>query len=190
MNIVFYIAALVAIVTTFMVITRKNAVHALLYMVVSLLAVAVIFFLLGAPYLAAFEVITYAGAILVLFIFVVMMLNLGKETEKQEAKWFSLKAWIGPGIFALILLAELVYVFSSGIDWGGDLTVISPQEVGIAMYGPYVLGVEMAAMLLMAGVIGAYHIGNEKQKEYHRFLKPKEEDELKSEEKQQKTEVL
>ncbi|HLR37797.1 MAG TPA: NADH-quinone oxidoreductase subunit J [Chitinophagaceae bacterium] len=183
MNIIFYIAAIVAIITTIMVITRKNAVHALLYMIVSLLSVAVIFYLLGAPYLAAFEVITYAGAILVLFIFVVMMLNMGKAAERQEAKWFNLSSWLGPGIFSLILLGELIYVFSASGDLGSQTTVISAHEVGQAVFGPYVLGVEMVAMLLMAGVVGAYHIGSEKQKEYHRYLRKKE-DEVELDEKQ------
>src|SRR5690625_4788402 len=98
MNIIFYIAAIVAIIATFRVITGKNAVHSLLYLIVSLLSVSVIFFLLGAPFIAALEVIVYAGAIMILFIFVVMMLNRGEEAAKQEKEWFNAKAWIGPGI--------------------------------------------------------------------------------------------
>ena len=77
MEVAFYIAAIVAIVSTVLTITRLNAVHALLYLIVSLLAVAVVFYALGAPFVAALEVIIYAGAIMVLFVFVVMMLNLG-----------------------------------------------------------------------------------------------------------------
>ena len=61
--------------------------HALLYLVVSLLSVALIFFMLGAPFAAALEVIVYAGAIMVLFVFVVMMLNLGPQTAAQERQW-------------------------------------------------------------------------------------------------------
>ena len=82
----FYIAALVGVVSTGMVITRLNAVHALLYLIVSLLAVALIFFLLGAPFVAALEVIIYAGAIMVLFLFVVMMLNQGPPAVVQERR--------------------------------------------------------------------------------------------------------
>ena len=79
MDAVFYLAAVIAILATVMVITRLNAVHALLYLIVSLLSVAVVFYTLGAPFIAALEVIIYAGAIMVLFVFVVMMLNLGKK---------------------------------------------------------------------------------------------------------------
>ena len=76
---VFYISAAIAIVSTFLAISRMNAIHALLNLIVSLLAVAVIFFTLGAPFVAALEVIVYAGAIMVVFVFVVMMLNAGEK---------------------------------------------------------------------------------------------------------------
>ncbi len=81
MAIAFYLASLVAIVATIRVITNASPVHALLYMVISLLAVAMIFFCLGAPFAGALEIIVYAGAIMILFVFAVMMLNLGEETR-------------------------------------------------------------------------------------------------------------
>ena len=80
MTTVFYIAAAVAVFSTLMAITRANAVHALLYMITSLLSASLIFFLLGAPYVAALQAIVYAGAIMVLFVFVIMMLNQGPES--------------------------------------------------------------------------------------------------------------
>ena len=82
MNVLFYISAVVAILATLMAISRAHPVHALLYLIVSLLAVALVFFTLGAPFVAALEVITYAGAIMVLFLFVVMMLNLGPGNDR------------------------------------------------------------------------------------------------------------
>ena len=83
MNTVFYISAAVALASTVMVITRRKAVHALLYLIVSLLAVAVVFYALGAPFVAALEVLIYAGAIMVLFVFVIMLLNLGPEAAAR-----------------------------------------------------------------------------------------------------------
>jgi NADH-quinone oxidoreductase subunit J len=79
MEIAFYLAAAIAIYATVRVITNTNPVHALLSLIVSLLAVAMIFFMLGAPFAGALEVIVYAGAIMVLFVFVVMMLNMGSH---------------------------------------------------------------------------------------------------------------
>ncbi len=161
MTTMLHLAAAVAIVSTAMVVTRRDAVHALLYLVVSLLAVALVFFALGAPFVAALEVIVYAGAIMVLFLFVVMMLNLGKGAAVHEALWLPPRIWRGPAILSLLLLAELAYVLARGPVPGappGPPTV-GPKEVAIALYGPYVVGVELASMLLLAGLAGAWHLG-------------------------------
>jgi NADH-quinone oxidoreductase subunit J len=160
MNLVFYLSAAVSVVATLMVITRVNAVHALLYMIVSLLSVALIFFTLGAPFVAALEVIIYAGAIMVLFVFVVMMLNLGPQASDQERQWLELSSWRGPAILAILLLALLLYIFI--ISPAGNTsapTGVEPRQVSLALFGPYLLGVELASFLLLAGLVGAYHLG-------------------------------
>jgi NADH-quinone oxidoreductase subunit J len=159
MNEVFYISAAIAILSTVMVITRLHVVHALLYFIVSLLSVAVIFFVLGAPFVAALEVIIYAGAIMVLFVFVIMMLNLGPQSVKQEREWLNLKIWIGPGILSAVLIAELMYLFVRHESEASGVVMVSPKQLGITLFSQYALGVELASLLLMAGLIGAYHIG-------------------------------
>ena len=83
----FYIAGVIAVISTLAVVLQTNIVHALLYMVVSLLSVAVICYVLGAPFAAMLEAIVYAGAIMVLFLFVIMMLNLGQHTRDEERSW-------------------------------------------------------------------------------------------------------
>lgn len=176
MDFTFYLAAAVALISTVMVITRANPVHALLYMILSLLSVAVIFYTLGAPFIAALEVITYAGAIMVLFVFVVMLLNLGPQTLSTERQWLKPGAWIGPGFLALILLAELIYLFAGtgGVVTGAE---ISPKQVSVALFGTYLLGVELASMLLLAGLVGAYHLGRRMQEPKSEALaQPKPED--------------
>lgn len=170
MNIIFYIASIIAFVATVMVVTRKNAVHALLYLIVSLLAVSVIFFISGAPFVAALEVIVYAGAIMVLFVFAIMMLNLGKDSTQQESKLLSFGAWIIPAFLCLVLLCELIYVFYSYDTQHYAVVEIGAAEVSDSLFGGYVLAVELTGMLLMSGIVGAYHIGKEKKREYHRYL--------------------
>jgi NADH-quinone oxidoreductase subunit J len=170
MVVLFYISAIVAVVSTVMVITRYNAVHALLYLVVSLLSAASIFFLLGAPFVAALEIIIYAGAIMVLFIFVIMMLNLGKQSTAQEKSWLEPNMWIGPSILAVILGVEMIYIIFSGTGTVSGVHEIPPRTVALNLYGPYLIGVELAAMLLLAGIIGAYHLGRRKRTAMHRFL--------------------
>jgi NADH-quinone oxidoreductase subunit J len=155
---VFYTVSAVSVIATVLAVTRKNAMHALFYLIVSLLGVAVILFMLGAPFAAALEVIIYAGAIMVFFIFVVMMLNTADIERLKKRRSVTTANIVGPAFLTAILAAELVYILV-----GGDMHVVpqevSPKKVGIALYGPYVLGVELASMLLLAGLVGAYHLG-------------------------------
>ncbi len=95
MELAFYASALVAIYSTLRVISTSNPMHALLNLIISLIAVAMIFFCLGAAFAGALQVIVYAGAIMVLFVFVVMMLNLG-SAQAQEKKWLTPMTWGGP----------------------------------------------------------------------------------------------
>ena len=154
----FYVAATVSLVSTIFAVTRYNASHALIYLIISLLASAIIFFLLGAPFAAVLEVVIYAGAIMVLFVFVVMMLNLGARGVNQEHEWLRPSMWIFPALLTLVLFFEIVYVLSSdGAVLPGQ--VVGPKQVGMVLFGPYVLAVEISSMLLLAGLVGAYHLG-------------------------------
>lgn len=156
--ILFYIAAAIALFATVFALTRSNAAHALIYLIVSLLAIAVIFFLLGAPFAAALEVVIYAGAIMVLFVFVIMMLNLGEEGNAIERQRMHPAVWIVPAILSAVLLAEMVVLLAK-FDSASTGALISAKQVGLTLFGPYVLAVEIASMLLMAGLVGAYHVG-------------------------------
>jgi NADH-quinone oxidoreductase subunit J len=176
MTTLFYISSFIAIAATIMVITRYQPIHALLYLVVSFMAVAMIFLSLGAPFVAALEVILYAGAIIVLLIFVVMMLNLGGEAAKQEKQWLQPKIWIGPSILALILLGEMVALLLKGADTNMNLPPVDVRRVSLALYREYIIAVELAGFLLMAGVVGAAHIGKHKKKHLHRFLQEENND--------------
>jgi len=151
-NAVFALSGIVAVAATVMMITRRNAVHALLYLVVSLLASAVIMFVLGAAFVAALEVIVYAGAIMVLFVFVIMLI--GPESIPIPGR-----AWFGPSVLSIVLLAELGWVLAQGSLMGQPAVEVGPKQVGMALFGPYILGAEIAAFLLLAGLVGAFHLG-------------------------------
>lgn len=175
LQLTFYSAALLAIVASLKVVTGKNTVHALLYLVVSLLAVAVCFYLMGAPFAAGLEVIVYAGAILVLFVFAIMMFGLGQDETLYApsvdgnvgdstdgsinvSKVNQFNLWFGPFLLALLLLIELIFAINSGeIQARLTANTIDAKQVGILLYGPYVLAVEIASFLLLAGLIGGYH---------------------------------
>lgn len=159
MTVVFYISALIAVFATLAAITRMNPVHAILYFILSLLAVGVIFFVLGAPFVAALIVIINAGAIMVLFVFIIMMVNRGRHTIEEERKWTQPWAWIAPEFLAVILFGELIYVLyhaSQGGTTGSE--IIAPEQVGLALFGPYLLAVELVSIILLVGLLGAHHL--------------------------------
>lgn len=160
MNSVFYISAAVAIVSTVLMLTRLSAVHALLYLILSLLSVAVIFYVSGAPFAAGLELIIYAGAIMVLFVFVVMLLNLGDRTSAQEHSWLAPGMWVGPAVLASILAVEVAYFLLHEPAQSLAPRAIAPKVVGVALFGPYMAGVELASMLLTAALVGACHLGS------------------------------
>jgi len=159
MELLFYIAATVSVVATIRVIAHFHAVHALLYLIVMLLSLAIIFFLLGAPFAAALEIIIYAGAIMVLFVFVIMLLNQGPLTVNQERAWLRPRMWLGPSVLALALLGVVGFILLSSDEPFIESMPVGPKDVSISLYGPYVIALELASMLLLPGLIGAYHLG-------------------------------
>jgi NADH-quinone oxidoreductase subunit J len=98
-----------------------------------------------------------------------MMLNVGLERE-MEKKWLTPRMWIIPSILALILLIDFIWMLHKlNIQESGG-QIILPKEVGISLFSTYLIGVEIAAILLLAGIVGAYHLGRQKKKVMHRFL--------------------
>ena len=158
MSALFYGASAVALAATLLAVTRAHPVHALLYLIVSLLAVAATMLALGAPFAAMLEVMVYAGAIMVLFVFVVMLLNLGPGVAEHERQWLRPRYWIGPGALAGLLLLQLLGSVAGG-DAAAAATEVDAKAVGILLFGPYLLGVELGSMLLLAGLVSAYHLG-------------------------------
>ena len=167
MEFAFYFAAGVAVMSTLRVITHTNPVHTLLYLVVSLLSVSMTFFSLGAPFAGVLEIVVYAGAIMVLFVFVVMMLNLGTETAAQERQWLKPGMWVGPSLLSALLLALLLCALFGGnaASAGIGLQTVDAKAVGTHLFGPYLLAVELASMLLLAALVAAYHLGRQEAKE-------------------------
>lgn len=160
----FYTAALVAILATIRAISHSNAIHSLLYLIISLLAISVVFFSLGAYLAGALEIIVYAGAIMVLFVFVVMMLNLKKSEEKQERLWLKPIFWVRLGLLSFLLLLALLKGF---YRLSGESLIgigVSAKSVSIHLFSIYVIAVELASILLLAGLVVAFHLGRENKK--------------------------
>ena len=153
-----YFFATVSVLAALYVVSSKHPVHALLAMIVCLLAIAGVFFVIGAPFAGALEIVVYAGAIMVLFVFVVMLLNLGRIIVEREASWFVIEVWLLPAIAAVLVFLALTMGLLQGVDGAIEGTTVGAKEIGKRLYGPYMLLVEAAALILLAALVAAYHL--------------------------------
>jgi NADH-quinone oxidoreductase subunit J len=157
-DIFFFVFASVSIASGVMVITRRNPVTSALYLVLNFFALGGIYLTLNAQFIAVIQVLVYAGAIMVLFLFVIMLLNLGDEERLAEK--ISYAKMIGVGLSVGVFL-EIVYIvgFSTGALPRGDLSngaqIGTIEEIGTVLFTSYLFPVEIVAILLLAAVIGA-----------------------------------
>jgi NADH-quinone oxidoreductase subunit J len=161
-GIIFYLLAFLLIVSTAMAVSRTRLVHAVVYLVVSFFATALLFYLLGAPFIAALEVIVYAGAIMVMFLFMIMTLKM-EEAQKRQATPF--RTWVPAVVlsaFAVVLLAVLLW---AGPDHGIALkpAMASPLEFGAYIFREFWFSVEVASFLLFVALVGALYLGRGKR---------------------------
>jgi NADH-quinone oxidoreductase subunit J len=157
---IFYILAAVAMIGTVLAITERHPVHAIMYLVTSLFSVAVIFYLLSAPLVAAFEVILYAGAIMVLFLFVIMMLDLGHPEKGLSPHW---REWLPALVLSTVSIACLAVVIFSRHGIG---TVLAAQnlpirEVARRLFQEHGLAVELVSLQLLFALVGALYLGRQ-----------------------------
>jgi NADH-quinone oxidoreductase subunit J len=156
----FYILAAVMIIATLFAITEKHPVHAIVYLVTSFFSLAVIFYLLAAPIIAAFEVIIYAGAVMVLFLFVIMMLDLGHPEKADRpglTRWLPAMILCGTVFVSLVILAWGHYPASANI------IEIGIREFSITLFSRYGVAIEIISMQLLFAVVGALYLGRKRE---------------------------
>ena len=160
-QIFFYILAVVVVIATLMAITARHTVHAIIYLATSFFALAAIFYLLGAPLVAVFEVIIYAGAIMVLFLFVIMMLDTGKwETARRP----SVGEWWPAILMGVITLASMFTLFA--IRTPEALTgwsYIDARQFSLVLFRKYGVAVEVISLQLLFALVGALYLGRRKK---------------------------
>ncbi|QTA80213.1 NADH-ubiquinone/plastoquinone oxidoreductase domain-containing protein [Desulfonema limicola] len=156
-SVLFYIISAVVIVSTGMAVTRYNLVHAVVYLVISFFGSAMLFYLMGAPLLAALEVIIYAGAIMILFLFIIMML----KTEGIEERIIPLSQWFPAAGLGFVSLVVFVLIFISGgqTSLPLKLSVAKPGIFGHYLFQQHWLSIEIASLLLLVALIGVLHMG-------------------------------
>ncbi len=159
-TLLFYILGAVAVAATAMAVTRRNPVHAVIYLVNSFFALALIFYLLGAPMVAALEVIIYAGAIMVLFLFIIMMLELspGEDADRQgpvPLQWLPVLLLGAAILGCTLLLLQLDPAAGQQLPrW-----YASPRDFGYTLFHEYALAVEIVSFQLLFAAVGAFYVG-------------------------------
>lgn len=161
---IFYILAVVAVIGTIQAISEKHPVHAIMYLVTSLFSMAIIFYLLMAPLVAAFEVILYAGAIMVLFLFVIMMLDLGHPEKGMAPVW---REWLPAAILSTVSISSLVTVIGARHSKVATFPASLPiREIARHLFQEHGLAVELVSLQLLFALVGAMYLGKQ-SKEGH-----------------------
>jgi NADH-quinone oxidoreductase subunit J len=159
--IAFYVTAALILGFALLVISTKNTVHAVLFLVLNFLAVAALYVLLTAQFLAVIQVLVYAGGIVVLYLFVVMLVNLKRQPEDHSAP--QRRPWLGFGLSGAVLaqLAAILVWGSAGMPvdpqtmQNTDLAVNNVERIGMLLYTDYLIPFEVASMLLLVAMVGA-----------------------------------
>ncbi len=161
-SLIFYILATVIIISTGLAITRRNMIHAVLYLVISFFGTAMLFYLMGAPLLAALEVIVYAGAIMILFLFIIMMLRV----EGIEERLFPLKQWIPALGLGFVSFQVCIFLLISAGPESQEIlktAVAEPAVFGHFLFTSHWLSIEIISMLLLIALVGVFHLGMDKK---------------------------
>ena len=162
-QILFWALAAISLSSAVMVITSKNPVYSVLWLIVTFFTISGHYLLLNAQFLAIVNIIVYAGAIMVLFLFVIMLMNLSKDTEPQKNRWLKLAGAVAGGSLLLVLVAALRTTESQMTEMGtGTIGLI--QNLGQVLFTQYVVPFEIASILFLSAMIGAVVIGKREKR--------------------------
>jgi NADH-quinone oxidoreductase subunit J len=160
-SLIFYVVAAVIVASTAVAITRRNLVHAVIYLIFSFFGTAMLFYLLGAPLLAVLEVIIYAGAIMVLFLFILMMIKM----ESHQELMFPLSQWLPAALFGLIYLVVgfLMVSATPGTEIALQMVLATPREFALYVFQRQWFSIEIVSLLLLVALMGALYLGKGKK---------------------------
>ncbi len=159
-QILFWFLSVVALFSALMVITSKNPVYSVLWLIVTFFAISGHYILLNAQFLAIVNIIVYAGAIMVLFLFVIMLMNLNKEIEPQKNRWLKMAGAVAGGCLLLVLVAAL-----KDTDIKQQQALVNEGSIGLIknlgkeLFTTYVVPFEISSVLFLSAMVGAVVIG-------------------------------
>ena len=161
--IIFYVLAAIILVTTGLAITRRNLVHTVVYLVFSFFGSAMIFYLFGAPLLAVLEVIIYAGAIMILFLFIIIMV----KAETSEKWLFPIQQWLPIALIAVVyfIIGAVIVSSAPGSRFMLEVALAKPKAFGEYLFQRHWLAIEIVSLLLLIALVGALYLGRKKPEE-------------------------
>lgn len=148
-----------------MVVASKNPVHSVLYLIITFFAIAGHYVLLNAQFLAAVHVIVYAGAIMVLFLYVIMLLNLNKEAEPHKSNLIKFAAVLSGGALLTVLVAALKGVDTQTAITGSERNIGLVKNLGNILFTEYLFPFEVSSVLFLAAMVGAVMLGKNEPKQ-------------------------
>ena len=160
----FWFLSFIAVLCGLMVVISKNPVYSVLYLVLTFFAIAGHYILLNAQFLAAVHIIVYAGAIMVLFLFVIMLLNLNKETEPHKDNWIKFAAAVAAGLLLVVLVGSIkgAETIAPKSSFNGEIGLI--KNLGKVLFNDFLLPFEVSSILLLAAMVGAVMLGKKEIK--------------------------
>ena len=160
-EILFWFLSVLALFSALMVITNKNPVYSVLWLIATFFAISGHYILMNAQFLAIVNIIVYAGAIMVLFLFVIMLMNLNKETEPQKNRWMKIAGAVAGGCLMLVLVAAL----KDAGDMKDQQALVNAGSIGLIknlgkqLFTTYVVPFEISSVLFLSAMVGAVVIG-------------------------------
>ena len=161
---IFYFLSFLAILSALMVVISKNPVHSVLYLIITFFAIAGHYILLNAQFLAAVHIIVYAGAIMVLFLYVIMMLNLNADVEPHKSKWLKLAATVTGGLLMIVLVGAFRNMADKNVPYTQDTTIGLVRNLGQTLFNDFALPFEVSAILFLSAMVGAVMLGKKEVK--------------------------
>ena len=159
-QILFWILSVVSLFSALMVITSKNPVYSVLWLIATFFSISGHYVLLNAQFLAIVNIIVYAGAIMVLFLFVIMLMNLNKETEPRKHRWLKMAGAVAGGCLLLVMVAALKNAdikTQQALVNSGDIGLI--KNLGKELFSTFVVPFEISSILFLSAMVGAVVIG-------------------------------
>lgn len=156
---VFYFLSFLAVFSALLVVFSRNPVYSVLYLVITFFCVGGHYLVLSADFLFAVHIIVYAGAIMVLFLYVIMLLNLNKDSESQKSNLFKIAAVITAGLLMIVIIGVLKGAEGSTVTFDAQNNIGTVKQLGTLLFNEFLLPFEIVSILLLAAMVGAVMLG-------------------------------